>query len=271
VDGWAEGARVTASFYLVCGSCTWCASGRETLCSRFRGFVGASCDGAFAEYLVLPAANLVAIPDQVSFVAAGVVADAVATAYHAVSKRLGPIAGKTVLVIGAGGGVGVHVLQVVRAFGGTAVAVELDPAKADELVRRGLADAVIGPDEPAWETEAGGAARRQIDAVIDTVGSSETLGAAASGVGRGGTVVALGFQPGATLAIDPFRLIGDEVSVTGTRYATRAEIAETLELVRQDRIEPVIGASFALSELDAAFEAIRGNRVLGRIVIETGR
>jgi D-arabinose 1-dehydrogenase-like Zn-dependent alcohol dehydrogenase len=265
VEAWAEGDRVTASFYLVCGSCSWCASGRETLCARFRGFVGTSCDGAFAEYLVLPAANLVAVPDGVSLVAAGIAADALATAYHAVSKRLGPIAGKTVVVIGAGGGVGVHVLQVVRAFGGRAVAVERDPVKAAQLAARGLADAVSGLDGAPW------ADGRPIDAVIDTVGSSETLGAAATAVGRGGTVVALGFQPDAMLAIDPFRLIADEVTVTGTRYATRAEIAETLELVDQQRVEPVVGATFALHELNDAFEAIRQNAVLGRIVIELGR
>jgi propanol-preferring alcohol dehydrogenase len=265
------GARVTASFYLLCGRCEWCVSGRETLCTGFRGFVGAICDGAFAEYLVLPAENLVAVPDGVSLADAGVVADAIATPYHAVSQRLGRIAGRTVVVIGAGGGLGVHALQVVRAFGGSAIAVERDPSKAAEIARRGLADAVVDPATADWAQEARAAAAGEIDAVIDTVGSSDTLAAAEASLGRAGTVVALGFQPGAMLALDPFRLIGDEITVTGTRYATRAEIAETLELVRRKRIDAVIGASFALSELDAAFVAIRGNEVFGRIVIETGR
>jgi D-arabinose 1-dehydrogenase-like Zn-dependent alcohol dehydrogenase len=271
VDGWAVGTRVTASFYLVCGRCRWCNAGRETLCAGFRGFVGAICDGAFAEYLVLPAANLVAVPDGVSLAEAGVVADAVATPYHAVSKRLGPIAGRTVVVIGAGGGVGVHALQVVRAFGGSVIAVERDPAKAAEIARRGLAETVVDPAAADWAQEALAAAGGEIDAVIDTVGSSETLAGAAASIGRAGTVVALGFQPGATLAIDPLRLISDEITITGTRYATRTEIAETLELVRTKRIEPVIGARFGLGELDDAFDAIRGNEVFGRVVIETGR
>jgi D-arabinose 1-dehydrogenase-like Zn-dependent alcohol dehydrogenase len=271
VRGWAPGARVTASFYLVCGSCTWCASGRETLCTGFRGFVGASCDGAFAEYLTLPAENLVAVPDGVSLAAAGIVADAIATPYHAVSTRLGAIGGRAVVVIGAGGGVGVHALQVVRAFGGMAIAVEHDPAKAEQIAGRGLADAVVDPATVWWEDDARHAAGGEVHAVIDTVGSSDTLAAAARAVGRAGTVVALGFQPGATLSVDPFRLIGEEVTITGTRYATRAEIAETLELVRRGRIEPVIGATFALRDLNAAFEAIRRNEVFGRIVVETGR
>jgi propanol-preferring alcohol dehydrogenase len=90
-------------------------------------------------------------------------------------------------------------------------------------------------------------------------------------VTKGGTVVALGFTPGATVTVDPLRLISEEVVVTGTRYATRAEIAATLDLVAQRRVEPVIGARFPLVELNEAFAAIRANSVLGRIVIDVAR
>ncbi len=268
VDDWPEGTRVTATFYLLCGHCTWCASGRETLCTEFRGFLGSTCDGAFAEFVVVPAHNLVRVPDGVTLAAAGIVADAVATPYHAVSKRLGLKPGQRVAVIGAGGGLGVHTLQMVRAFGGHAIAVESNSAKAHEILRLALADTVVAGDRPDWADEARERAGGEIYAVVDTVGSSETLAAGAQAVGRAGILVALGYQPNATLALDPFRLIGEEVTVTGTRYASRAEIAETLELVRQARIHPVIGATFPLRELNAAFEAIRDNAVLGRIVIE---
>lgn len=100
------------------------------------------------------------------------------------------------------------------------------------------------------------------------MGSTATLSEGLDAVGRAGTLVALGFDPGATLAVDPLRLIGEEVVVTGTRYATRAEIAHALELVRQDRVEPIIGATYPLSELNEAFAAIAGNEVFGRVVID---
>ncbi len=262
VTGWTLRAPVTASFYLLCGRCEWCASGREMLCSDFGGFVGTAIDGAFAEYVVLPAHNLVAIPDGVHVAHAGVVADAVATAYHAVTKRIRLVAGQTVAVIGAGGGLGVHVLQMVRAFGGSAVAVERDGDKAAELERRGLAETVLHASDGNW------AAGARVDAVVDTVGSSETLAAAIEALGRAGTFVALGYDPAARLEVDPFRLIAEEVVVTGTRYATRAEIARSLELVRQGRVELVVGATFPLAQLNDAFAAIAQNGVLGRIVID---
>lgn len=258
VTGWAPGEAVTATFYLLCGSCEWCASGRETLCTGLRGFIGTATDGAFADYVVVPAHNLVAIPEGVELAHAGVVADAIATPYHAIRRRIRLVPGQRVAVIGGGGGLGVHVVQMVRAFGGVAVAIEIDEAKAREIERRGLADIVVQSIADAGA----------VDAVVDTVGSTATLNDGVRAIGRAGTFVALGFDPQATLTIEPLRLISEEVMVTGTRYATRAEIAQTLELVRQGRIEPVIGRTFPLAELNEAFAAISKNEVFGRVVIE---
>jgi D-arabinose 1-dehydrogenase-like Zn-dependent alcohol dehydrogenase len=63
-------------------------------------------------------------------------------------------------------------------------------------------------------------------------------------------------------------LVNKEISILGTRYATRAEIARSLELVRDGKVKPVIGASFPLEQTEEAFEAIRRNRVFGRILID---
>ncbi len=268
VHAFTTGMQVTASFYHLCGTCTWCRSGRETLCENMRGYIGAVSDGAFAEYIVVPAQNLVPIPEGVPLRTAGVVADAIATPYHVATKRIGLLPGQRVAVIGAGGGLGVHMLGVVRAFGGVAIAVERAEKKAAELERRGLADVVFQPEGSDWAASLRSAAGGEIAAVVDTVASAETLNEGVKLIGRAGTFVVLGFSPGTTLAVDPARLLLEEIVVTGTRYATRAEIAHALELVRQERVEPVVGAAFPLVELNAAFDAIRANEVFGRIVIE---
>jgi propanol-preferring alcohol dehydrogenase len=272
VEDWTVGTPVTATFYLLCGHCVWCASGRETLCLDFGGYVGTAIDGAFAEYVAIPAYNLVRIPDGVPIAHAGVVADAIATPYHAAAKRLGLLPGQRVAVVGAGGGLGVHMLQIARAFGAATIGVERDERKADELERRRLADAIVRAAGDEWARDvveaAGGSG---VDAVVDTYGSQQTLTEGYRALGRAGTLVVLGFVPETTLPVEPFRLLSEEITVTGTRYATRAEIAQSLELVRQGRVEPVIGATFPLAELNAAFEAIRGNEVFGRIVIDVAR
>src|SRR5438067_9428114 len=141
------GDRVTCHFYLTCGVCHFCRSGRETLCPASPGNVGMACDGAYAEYMALPARNIVAIPQSVSDVDAAIAADAIATPYHACREeaRVGP--GDLVLIVGAGGGVGIHAEQMAKLSGGWVLAADITDDKlaaakdsgADELidVRRG--------------------------------------------------------------------------------------------------------------------------------------
>ena len=271
VTGWQPGDRVTASFYLTCGLCPMCAGGRETLCTAWQGYVGLHVDGALAEAVVLPARNLVRVPDGVGLDEAAIAADAIATPYHVFAERAPLRPGDTVAVIGAGGGVGVHMAAVARAFGARVVAVERDAAKEKQLGECGF-DAVWNPgDDGEWaETlvaELGG----KVDVCVDTVASDTTLANGARLVGRAGTFVVVGFQPGTSLALNPASLILDEVAVTGSRYATRAEIARTLDLVAQGRVEPVIGARFPLREAAEAYRAMQRNEVFGRIVVDTRR
>jgi D-arabinose 1-dehydrogenase-like Zn-dependent alcohol dehydrogenase len=110
-----------------------------------------------------------------------------------------------------------------------------------------------------------------VDVCVDTVGAPSTLANGAKIVGRGGTFVVVGFQPGASLTVDPTGLILDEIVVTGSRYATRAEIARTLDLVAQRRVEAVIGARFPLDDAVAAYGAMQRNEVFGRIVVEVAQ
>ncbi|MGH3476180.1 MAG: alcohol dehydrogenase catalytic domain-containing protein [Nocardioidaceae bacterium] len=267
-DGWAVGDRVTTSFYLLCNRCQWCTSGRETLCENFGGFIGIAVDGAFADYVVLPSTNLVSIPDGVDLRDAGIVGDAIATPYHVVTERLRMRAGQRVAVIGAGGGVGVHMLQMIRAFGGVAIGVELDQTKATEIQRRGLADAILVPDDESWAVQLRRVAGDAVAGVVDTVATSATLELGFRALGRAGTLVALGHVPGSEIRINPERLLMEELVVAGTRYATRAEIARTMELVRLRKIQPIVGTRPPLEQLGNALELARAAEVFGRIVLD---
>ena len=269
VNDWKPGDRVTASFYLTCGHCEMCVGGRETLCTNWRGYLGLHIDGALAEAMVLPAANLVRVPDGVGLDEAAIAADAIATPYHVFAERAPLRPGQTVAVIGGGGGVGVHMAGMARAFGARVVAVERDTAKEKRLSDCRF-DVVWNPgDDADWADGLIGVAGGKVDVCVDTVGSPSTLANGAGIVGRGGTFVVVGFLPGASLTLDPTGLIIDEVVVTGSRYATRAEIARTLDLVAQRRVEAVIGARFPLTAAAEAYQAMQHNEVFGRIVVDT--
>jgi D-arabinose 1-dehydrogenase-like Zn-dependent alcohol dehydrogenase len=267
VTRWSEGDRVTTSFYLTCGECRMCVSGRETLCSEFGGFVGCHIDGGLAEYAVVPARNLVTVPAAVPLAEAGIVADAIATPFHVMNQRARVVPGTRVAVIGAGGGVGVHMVAMARAFGGEVVAVERDPAKAESLQALDVACTVV-PRGENWARQFTDEVGGPVDVCIDMVASANTLSQGLGVVGRGGTFVVVGFQDGTTLSVDPKVLLLEEVWVTGSRYATRSEIAASLDLVARHDVAITIGARFELRDTPRAYRAMQENDAFGRILVE---
>jgi len=267
------GQRVTNHFYLTCGNCINCRSGRETLCLAPRGNVGAACDGGYAEYIALLERNVVAIPDGVSDVEAAVASDAIATPYHACHKeaRVGP--GDNVLIIGAGGGVGIHMVQMARLCGGRVLAADIGDDKL-ALAKQWGADEIIdarGGDlakQVMAATDGRGA-----DACIDIVGTRQTLEAGLQSLAMLGRMVIIGAKPKSvykddpSFSIDPGVFLHRGLELHSSRYVNAAEIAQTLQLVRQKRITPVITQTFALEQVEEAHELIRKNRTAGRVAL----
>lgn len=267
------GDRVTNHFYLTCGHCRRCRSGRETYCENARGNVGAACDGGYAEYCVLPERNIVRIPDGVSYVDAAVASDAIATPYHACHKeaRIGP--GDTALIIGAGGGVGIHMVQMARVCGARVIAADLGEDKlalarehgADEIV-----DARSGDLAQLVKAANGG---RGVDAVVDTVGSRKTLEAGLASLGKLGRMVIIGSQPksiygeDSTFALNPIDFQNRGLELHSSKYVNASEIAKTLELIRSGRVKPVITRTFRLEQVEEAHELIRNNATRGRVAM----
>lgn len=267
------GQRVTNHFYLTCGQCKQCRAGRETLCLNQRGNIGAAIDGGYAEYVALPERNTVPIPDGVSYVDAAVASDAIATPYHACHKeaRLGP--GDSVLIVGAGGGVGIHMVQMARLCGARVLAADIGDDKL-ALAKSMGADEVIDarkaklPDAVKALTNGLG-----VDAAIDIVASRATLEAALQSLAVGGRLVIIGAQPQPVYGIEPgftvnpLEFLHRGLELHSSRYVNVAEIAHTLELVRLKRIKPVVTQTFALERVEEAHELIRRNATTGRIAL----
>jgi len=267
------GDRVAVHFYLTCRVCRYCRSGRETLCTAFGGYVGMACDGGYAEYMAVPAANVTPIPPGVSDLEAAVAADAICTPYHACREeaRIGP--GDDVLVVGAGGGVGIHGVQMARLCGGRVLAADITDAKL-EAAREHGADALI---DPRREDIAAQVHRltdgRGVDAAIDFVGSPETLTACFRSLARGGRLVIIGHRPKAVFGVDPVfpvdasHALNYMLEIHGSRYVTLAELQQTLELLRQRRIRAVVTRTFPLEGAEEAHALLRQNAIVGRAAL----
>lgn len=259
------GDRVCVSFYLTCGHCKWCVNGRETLCENFGGYVGAAIDGGFAEYAKIPERNVLPIPEGIGFAEAGVTTDAVATNWHVFKERCKTKPNDRVLVVGAGGGVGIHTVQVAKVFGAHVIGVDVSDEKL-ELAEKYGADEVINVagkemSQEIMKITAGGG----VDAVVDMVCTKQTLKEDIKSLGVGGTLVVVGVPQDVTsLDFEPIRLLRDELNLTGCRCATRQEIKESLELVRRGVIRPAVINTFPLDEANRVQKFIDNMELLGR-------
>ena len=267
------GQRVTSHFYLTCGQCRQCRSGRETLCLNSAGNIGSATNGGYAEYVVLPERNTVLIPDGVSDVDAAIASDAIATPYHACHKeaRLGP--GDSVLIIGAGGGIGIHMVQMARLCGARVLAADIGADKlalAKEMGADDIIDARQAPlaDEVRMHTRGLG-----VDAVIDGVGSRATREGGLQSLAMGGRLVIIGAHPKPVYGDDPSFIVNPidflhrGLELHASRYVNAAEIAQTLELVRLKRIKPVVTQTFTLERVEEAHDLIRRNATAGRLAL----
>jgi propanol-preferring alcohol dehydrogenase len=266
------GTRVTNHFYITCGHCRNCRSGRETLCLQPKGNVGQNRDGGYAEYVSLPERNVVAIPDGVSDIDAAVASDAIATPFHACVKEARLRAGDSVLVIGAAGGVGIHMVQMARLCGARVLAADVGADRLDFIRSVDPADVLI--DAAAGDLAAQVMQHTDgegVDAVIDIVASRGTLSASLASLAVGGRLVIIGSHPATiygedpSFPVDPIRFLHRGLEIHASRYVTLAEIERTLEIVRDGRLRPVVTKTVALADVPALHDAIRRGGTLGRV------
>ena len=277
VDHVKVGDRVACHFYLTCHACRFCRSGRETLCTSFTGFVGQAIDGGYAEYMAVPALNVTPIPPGVSDMDAAVATDAIATPYHACREeaRVGP--GDTVLIIGAGGGVGIHGVQMAKLCGGWVAGADITDEKLAAAQEYG-ADVLIDPRRGDLAGQVKKATDgRGVDAVIDFVASRETLESGMGALARAGRLVIIGSRPkpvfgvDAAFTVDPARMLYDMLEIHGSRFVTLTELGQTLELLRQQRIRAVVTRTFPLEGAEEAHELLRKNAIVARAGLQIGR
>jgi propanol-preferring alcohol dehydrogenase len=268
------GDGVTAYFYLTCGVCRWCRTNRETLCDNFAGYVGREVDGGYAEYVRLPASAFIRFPDSLDWrgrpAEASVVCDAIATPLKVTRKaRLAPT--DTVAVFGAGGGLGVHMLQVARwAHARRVIAVDVMASKLEACVKAG-ADATVDASggrvtEQLMEATAG----KGVDVAIDFVSSTETLQAAIGALAKGGRLVTLGGNSN-PFSANPGEMLRKELELLGSRYASKHEVAESLELVARGELRAIVPEQVPLAEAESVHQRLERGLVTGRAALMIGR
>ena len=264
--GECVGQRVMAYFYLVCGHCPACRSGNDSLCENLAGWVGVHRDGGYAPFVVLPARNLVALPDSIPAALATAIPDAIATPLHVCKTRARVQAGDRVAIIGAGGGVGIHMVEMARLCGAQVAGLEASESKFQAItVMRGTPVLSQSFDEidlrKVWDAPTA-------TVVIDLLGTRESMTWGLKSLALGGRFVALTTFRDVDVPMSPRDLVLRELTVLGSRYASKAELAESADLVATGRIHPIVSRVVPPEGIGAVHDALRSGTLLGRGAID---
>lgn len=250
VDGIAEGTRVAVDPSLFCGHCDFCRRGKGNLCLNW-GAIGDTVDGAFAEYVSVPAANAYVLPEGLSHRDAALI-EPVSCAVHGMHV-LAPRMGDTVLLVGAGT-MGLILLQLVLRGGASSVSV-LD-LNAERLLRAERLGA------GATATELNELLEREplgFDCVIDATGAPKAIESAFSAVKRGGKLLIFGVAPKeARVAFSPFRIYNDEITVLGS-MAVLNSYAPAVRLVANGTVDvgTLLTEALPLDDYPRALDIVR--------------
>lgn len=262
VDSFHIGDRVMAYFCLTCGRCDFCRLAHEPLCRNFQGFVGVARDGGYAEYTVLPAANLLMVPNGIGPVEATAIPDAIATPFHVCHRAaIGP--GDLAMIVGAAGGVGIHTVQMVQAFGGDVIAIDQGDEKLDATRRFG-AVAAFDYRSPDLSDAVRSVAPLGVSVAIDLVGQPNTLAFCLKLLESRGRLVLLTAFPGVKFNVDPRRIVLHEQQILGSRYASRWEVLEAARMVREGKITTVVSDVVTLATVRQIHEKLRAGTLIGR-------
>lgn len=256
------GQRVMAYFYLSCGTCHACRAGHDSLCPNLAGWVGIHRDGGYAPYTRLPAQNALPLPEGIPAPEAAAIPDGVATPLHVCKTRAKIQPGDRVAVIGAGGGIGIHMVQMARLFGGSVAGLEINEDKFEFIKEAGATPVHSQSFDEIDFKEAWG--RESPSVVIDLVGNSASLKWGLESLSTGGRMVVLTTFRDVNMQVDPRELVFREISLLGSRYASKAELLEAAELVSTGQIRPIVSHIVPPEHVDDVHQALREGTLLGR-------
>lgn len=231
--------------------------------------------GAFAEEVAAPAAQTYSLPDVLSFEAGAALPTVYPTSYAALVWRAPVLAGETLLVHAAAGGVGLSAVQIGKALGARVIATAGGPAKL-EVARRAGADVLIDYRTEDFvpivmeETDGKGA-----DVIYDSVGG-DTTDRSLKCIAWNGRLLVIGFAGGDIPSVKMNRVLLKNISLVGLHWsaypdkepeAIDACIEGLFEMAASGRIDPLIGARHPLEEAGEALTALASRKTVGKVVL----
>ncbi|MFC4024083.1 zinc-binding dehydrogenase [Oceanobacillus longus] len=254
VNDWEVGARVSVYPIIYCGSCKNCIAGHSEICSNLE-VLGVHRDGGLAEYIAIPAKNLVKLPDNIPFHVGSIVTDAVATPFHAMIERAQLRLGESVAIFGVGG-LGLHAVQIAKMAGAKQIiAIDILDEQLEKAKELG-ADIVINP---LYESPVEVIKKHTgfgVDVAAEFIGKKETVTAAANSLTTGGRLVVSGIGYESIELMSVAKYVRKQLTIYGSFGHTKNTVQQLINLVSSKRLflEESITHEFQLEEVNTALE-----------------
>ncbi|MBI2922329.1 MAG: zinc-binding dehydrogenase [Planctomycetes bacterium] len=266
VEGLKPGQAVLLPAVFTCGECAMCKTGRSNICEKMQ-MLGNHIDGAFAEYVCVRARDIIPLPPGIDVVEASIVADAVTTAYHAVTHRAQVRPGERIAIFGCGG-VGLSAVQFAALAGAFVYAVDLDEGKLALAKELGAFEAINAKTDPdaakTIKKKTGGG----VDKAMECIGNPVTIKAAHTSVRNGGRLVIVGYcDKPVEMAVNKIMFMEQEVM--GSLGCRPVDFPKVLDLCAAGRyrLAPLVTSRRPLEKVNEAFDELRAGKSVRSVVI----
>lgn len=257
------GDRVTNNIKSTCRVCRYCRMGRSNNCKSAR-----MVEGGYAEMVIVPENATMKIPGNVGSIEACIVSCAIGTPLRGLTVAAKISFQDTILVTGAGGGLGIHALQIAALSGGFVLASTTSEKKVQLLKEYGASEVIFNPTGAFHEqvlalTNGWGAT-----VIIDTVGGTTFNKGGFRALAPFGRYVFVGQINDEMARFAVPYLFWKEAFITGTSSPDYTDMQQAMDLVSKKKIKPVLSSTFKLGETPRMHRMLEENQVFGRAVID---
>jgi len=265
-SGFKVGDAVVIHPSISCGQCEFCLRGDDVLCTRV-SFVGEHRDGAWSDYLALPARNVLHAPSYLSASEAAALAVTHLTAWRMLVTQGQVKAGQTVLIFGIGGGVSVAALQIAKAMGARAIVTSRHAHKLERALQMGAELGIHTPHDDVVKSVMAFTHKRGVDVVIENVGEA-VWGDAMKSLVRGGKLITCGATSGDQPPADLRRIFIRQLQIIGSTLGNLQEFKDLLAFCEQHQIRPVIDRTFTMNQVHDALDVMSRAEQFGKLVLD---
>ena len=265
-SGFQVGDAVVIHPGVSCGHCEFCLRGDDVLCTRI-ALVGEHRDGAWSEYVVVPAANVLPAPSYLTAFEAAALAVTHLTAWRMVVTQGQLQAGQTVLVFGIGGGVSVAALQIAKAIGARVIVTSRHAHKLERAQEMGAELGIHMPNEDVVKNVMALTNKRGVDLVIENVGEA-VWGDAMKSLVRGGRLVTCGATSGDQPPADLRRIFIRQLQILGSTLGNVQEFKDLLVFCEQHHLRPVIDRVFPMDQVHEALDVMSRAEQFGKLALD---